>query len=734
MKKSAASLLVIILLFSLLSPSASAEAAEPIVKVKLVNYLGNKSSITIKPTGDYIVQESNTRLLNGKSYTIKYENQDQLTLLDGTSTIITTDQLHVIPLVETNFLSINDRPYLGSFQFVSENSKYVRPINNVYMEDYLKGVVPYEMMDGWKREALKAQAVAARTYALQRISRIIDDSINYQVYAGYKWLPNSTAAVEETRGRVLKVTNYYGKLVLADGLFSASNGGKTESNANVWGSTALSYLPIKDDPFDAQANIKWQFTVQKKQLEPANKTWSQMNEADAAIAGKIKSWMASHGYAGKELKLLGIPVLGFHTPKSGGRISKGDITVEFITKDKVDVNGAYVPQKLVYTDVPASQIRAMVGIDKMWSYLISNITETKDSITVSGLGNGHGVGLSQWGAQKRAEAGQNYSEILGFYYDGASLIQEYNERPIFTAPTLSPVESVTSGEQPGKEQTESLIEDTTPPIISSVSINVDNVKNKANLSFTINEASKLTLYIKDNQNKKDYVLENDPLNAGNVTKEIDLSSYVAGKYYFGIITVDESNNRSSALPSFEIIRTSASTTKTPTPATVKPVPAKDKTAPKISAAKVSVDNVKYKGSLTFKTNEAAYLTITLKDSRGKTIKTLKNYSYTKAGNIKQDFDLASLANGKYTVAISATDKSKNRSSSSSSFTVIKKAKTKTGKVTATRLNMRASASTRAKVVFTLKKYQNVTILSTSGSWYKVKYSTKTGYVSKAYIK
>ncbi|WP_438825624.1 SH3 domain-containing protein [Neobacillus drentensis] len=84
--------------------------------------------------------------------------------------------------------------------------------------------------------------------------------------------------------------------------------------------------------------------------------------------------------------------------------------------------------------------------------------------------------------------------------------------------------------------------------------------------------------------------------------------------------------------------------------------------------------------------------------------------------------------------MSATDTSKNRASVTTTFTVKKVVKTKTGKVTVSRLNVRSSASTKSKVIGSLKKNQTVTIVSTSGSWHKIKYGKTTGYVSKSYIK
>ncbi len=597
MKKLGACFLALLLLINVLIPSVSAEKLEPKIKVKLVNYFGNKTEVTIKPTGEYLIDQSIVRLTTGKSYLVKY-NKNKITILDGTTPLFTSDTVKLLPLKETNYLAINNRNYLGSFQFVPENSKYVRPINEIFMEDYLKGVVPSEMYAEWHREALKTQAVAARTYAFSYQGVTIDDTINYQVYGGYNWHPNSTAAVYETKGEVIKVN---GRLISA--VFSASNGGKTESNANSWNTSPVSYLTIKEDKYDAKT--AWDFSVKKQQFIPAKLSWSQMKENDTTITNTIKAWMANHGYAEKEIKITAIPVLSLHTPTSGGRVSKGDITVEFFTKDKVDEKGSFIPQKKEYKNVAASQIRAMVGNRIMKSYLVTNKTETDETITVKGLGDGHGVGLSQWGAQNRAMIGnQKYDEILGFYYEGAAIVKEYSERPL-----------------------------------------------------TVVQAP------------------------GNTNE-----------------------------------------------------PKKDKTAPKISSVKVSVDNKKNKGAISFKVNETAKVTVYIKNNSGRTLSYLKKDVSTKAGTTKLGYSTASLGNGRYSVVISAADSNKNRSSVTTTFNVKKVVKTKTGKVTASRLNVRATASTKSKVIGTLKKNQSVTIVSTNGTWKKIKYGKTTGYVSSKYIK
>lgn len=717
LKKFSAGLLALLLLLNVLIPGVSAENMEPKIKVKLVNYIGNKTELTIKPSGDYFVEQTNVRLITGKTYLVKFD-KSKITIADGTASIYTADTVSLLPVNETDYLSINNRNYLGSFKFVPENSKYVRPINELYMEDYLKGVVPSEMYAGWNREALKAQTVAARTYAFTYKSVIIDDTINYQVYGGFNWHPNSTAAVDETKGEVLKVNS---RLISA--VFSASNGGKTESNANIWGSTALSYLPIKEDEFDSKTS--WKFSISKKQFDPANLSWTGMKEKDTTITNTIKAWMSTHGYAGKEIKITAVPVVSLHTTTSGGRVSKGDITVEFFTKDKVDENGSYIPQKLEYKNVSASQVRAMVGIRTMLSYLVTDITVTADTITVSGLGDGHGVGLSQWGAQNRAEVGkQKYNEILAFYYDGAALVKEYNDRPqtVVQVPA-EPTEQETTEpviQPPVEPEVEPPIKDLTAPKISEVKVNVDHTKNKAFILFKTNEMAKVTVYLKDSKGKILTYLSKDVLTkAGTITKEYSSYSLPKGKYYAGIITVDMSNNKSSTLLSFEV---------------KKVVPVKDKTAPKLSSVMASVDNKKNKAVISFKTNETAKVTVYIKNSSGKILSYLKKDVLTKAGTINQTYSTTSLGNGKYSFVMAATDTSKNRSSVTTTFYVKKVAKTKTGKVKVTRLNVRSAASTKSKVIGTLKKNQSVTIVSSTGSWYKIKFGKKTGYVSKTYIK
>ncbi len=140
------------------------------------------------------------------------------------------------------------------------------------LRNYLKGVVPNEMPALWHMEAVKAQTIAARTYALRNQSRVIDDTVSYQVYGGAEGHPNSNKAISETTGIVLKYNNS-----LVDAVFSSSNGGVTELNSNAWAtSQTLPYFAIEEDPFDPKT--KWEINIDKQQIDLSGKDLSKPDD------------------------------------------------------------------------------------------------------------------------------------------------------------------------------------------------------------------------------------------------------------------------------------------------------------------------------------------------------------------------------------------------------------------------------------------------------------------------
>jgi SpoIID/LytB domain protein len=424
MKKFIVYVLTAVFFLTSLPESNSATGVEPTIQVKLVNYLGNQTEVRIKPLGDYETNNRGMVLKSGSLYTLKAE-KGQIALYEGKNRLQGFSTFEASPLNDDHTLTINDRPYLGSFQFGLEKGMYIRPVNSVSMENYVKGVVPNEMPASWHEEALKVQAVAARTYVMSYIHKVIDDTINYQVYGGKNWHPNSSQAVDGTAGEVLK---HNGRLISA--VFSASNGGMTESNGNAWGNTSVSYLRIKEDPFDPK--MVWNLSFNKTQIDLTGKDllnpdawWTVTKESDSVLSSNIKRWLQQNGFANKDIKITGIPEFSLHSPTSGGRVSKGSITVEFVVRDVKTSDGKLAVQTLKLTDVSASRIRAIAGNRVILSYLVDKVSHSGNTIQLQGRGDGHGVGMSQYGAKKAAELGKTYKNILAFYYEGTVLVKEY---------------------------------------------------------------------------------------------------------------------------------------------------------------------------------------------------------------------------------------------------------------------------------------------------------------------
>ncbi|PFL00543.1 hypothetical protein COJ01_14180 [Priestia megaterium] len=440
------SLLITFSYSAAIKPVQAAET-EPTVSVKLKNYLGNQSSIKIKPSQSYTIADSKVTLQANTEYEVKVAGS-KVKLLHNQEVLGEFDSFTAKPSTYEAFLSINKRNYLGNVQFTDESSKYVRPINTIPMEDYLKGVVPKEVYTSWHADALKSQAVAARTYALSYASKIIDDTTSFQVYGGYEWYNSTSSAVDETFGKVLK---YNGALI--NSVFSSSNGGIIESDYNAWGKASNPYFQVKTDPYDPQT--KWSLTVQKQQIDLSTKDlknpnswWSQTKEADEKIAGKIKAQMqTATQFKGKDIKIVGISKISLYQPTSGQRMSKGDISVTYVMKGEVGQDNKLAVKTWSRTGDKADNIRFMLDGIRFKSLMVTNQKADTQTITIEGKGNGHGVGLSQFGANAMAAQGKTYTDILNFYYPGVSLVSHYADKyPRVTIPDPAQVDPIKAGD------------------------------------------------------------------------------------------------------------------------------------------------------------------------------------------------------------------------------------------------------------------------------------------------
>jgi stage II sporulation protein D len=447
---------VVVIMSIILFSGNSALAQSNSVSVKLTNYLGNLTEINFSVSGSYRVAESDTLLSSGVMYTSKIEGAKIVLYKNGTKIGSYTDAFTVVPTINKSndgYVTIKgDKKYLGEVKFDIDGN-YIRPINTLSLEDYLKGVVPSEMPASWGDakygglEALKAQAVAARTYVLRKGSWEIDDSQSNQVYKGYDWHPNTTRAVEETQGDVLMYGDSY-----ANALYSSSNGGLILSNKNSWGTALVPYFTTKADPYDPKISphIGWSFDLEKRQIDTSSLDltkpdlwWNDVDEVDNEI-DNIKAWLKANGKIsnGDDIKIVGVPSISFTIPNSSfnsNDILKGSIKLEYFLKNSSgfvkDSDGKIKTHTLTVTD-ESYTIRFMIGTTLMKGPYVTNVRlydvgTPKERFIVYGNGFGHGIGMSQYGAYQMSKENLKYNQILDFYYSGTNLINKLDLNDYF---------------------------------------------------------------------------------------------------------------------------------------------------------------------------------------------------------------------------------------------------------------------------------------------------------------
>lgn len=277
-----------------------------------------------------------------------------------------------------------ENTYRGTFSFHKEGDKLVI-VNYVTLKNYLKGVIPTEVYASWPEETLKAQAVAARTYAVNQIiherntnpDRVweIDDTVMYQAYMGYSREHKRTSkAVEETEGEFM--TDSAGNVITA--YFSADSGGHTEKAVNVWG-VDLDYTPSKPEVYNLSLiKSKWTREYSMEEIEKR------------LIKRKIIT---------SDFKLKDFEVIEY---TESGRMLK--VLVSSEEGRQIEVQG----EKFRY------------GM-ALKSSLVTFTKLKNGNYQLDGLGWGHGVGMNQNGAMVLAKHIKwDYKQILNFYYEGIS--------------------------------------------------------------------------------------------------------------------------------------------------------------------------------------------------------------------------------------------------------------------------------------------------------------------------
>ncbi|HML47928.1 MAG TPA: SpoIID/LytB domain-containing protein, partial [Clostridia bacterium] len=312
--------------------------------------------------------------------------------------------------------------YPGDLQFlVRDGVPYV--ICHVFVEDYLYGVVPYEMSNTFPLEALKAQAVTARTYALRRMASAsgnyydLRDTTSDQVYRGTPGgYSSSKDAVDGTAGQVLMYGSDYCVVY-----YSSSNGGQTESAEHAWGGSGSVYLSLKDDPYDLanpsatvrQATIYSTFTNNSAVLQSL---LAQRLSAQQGVSASITT-------------------IESVTPESPRYALPSRLYTQMRFMLRCNNGQAYAVTVPIFGTLDGTLGLSMSGLQNE----LFTVATTSAGFRIMARRYGHGVGLSQYGASQMASEGMNYLTILGFYFNGATLVQHnFIHEDGTVTPTASP--------------------------------------------------------------------------------------------------------------------------------------------------------------------------------------------------------------------------------------------------------------------------------------------------------
>ncbi len=314
---------------------------------------------------------------------------------------------------------LGNRRFSGDLRIVNKGT-ILRVVNHLPLEKYLKSVVGGEMPKSWPIEALKAQAVASRTYALNKLKRKnkldydLKSGTSNQVYLGIEAETNSTRrAVDSTRSIVLA---YKGSLI--DAVFHTCSGKQTESSVSVWNKDKPYLKSVNDFDQDVVA-CKWEKIIRQKELK----------EIFSKIGGVnvIRVLSRSESDRAKRIKVYGPRGVILFTGKEARELFRLRSTlVSFQMMPNVANNQKNI--KLKYYSLPKlEESEESSNFSDNTIYILDGSTPLPsipedDFLLIKGIGSGHGVGMSQWGAKYMAENGNNYRSILKHFYKGIRIL------------------------------------------------------------------------------------------------------------------------------------------------------------------------------------------------------------------------------------------------------------------------------------------------------------------------
>ena len=451
---------------------AKAEASEYIsngYSNAVAGYYKNDWAVIIYGYENMSAANSAASALGGKAL-----SPSDVTILDidGNPILLIADSdAYFMGTGSTPVVDLGARSYRGIIDFIHNSDGTITAVNVIDLEEYLYGVVASEIPSSYEYEAIKAQACAARTYALYKWNRESDigydicDSTHCQAYMGYDYEDSTTRqAVIDTEGELI----YYNGSPI-EALFFSSSGGYTEDAVNVWG-TDVAYLKAVDDSQEINCP-EWERTITLDDLDNLiqtngynigsatgmritidNKTNRVQKleilgtegiktitlEACRTVFGSVGSSFNSRNYtitngvveSGGKTETVTSNVIGtfISEPLEGFKVGRdyvigADCAVIYSNASGAKAYG-YDGKEIDLDDIPNIDdlITTTTTVTTSNSTSGTTVISSKGStIEIKGYGIGHGVGLSQMGANGMAKNGADYKEILKHYYTGVTV-------------------------------------------------------------------------------------------------------------------------------------------------------------------------------------------------------------------------------------------------------------------------------------------------------------------------
>lgn len=368
--------------------------------------------------------------------------------------------INIIPVGNTKIIVIINGQkyrYRGNIEIVIDRDyKKLNVINIIGIEEYLYGVLKKEISPRWPTETLKAQAVAARTYAIFNMNKYIDKGYNIsastdsQAYGGVNHEdPLTNSAVDKTRGIIVV---YKGKTINA--VYHSDSGGYTEDSENVWGSY-VPYLRSVKSKFEEKVSPPhhtWSYSINEKDLtEKLQKQGYTVNSvvsieaANRSETGRISELV----FITDNNEVINMKANDFRSLIGANLIRSTLFNIEVIGKELNITEDTEDKKEIGDKEEQRKSTKEILEQKKDWTIkeLLELMKKNKEErekekkVEVSeaeiaksntpltfvffGSGNGHGVGMSQWGAYGMALQGSGYQDILKYYYQGINITKKY---------------------------------------------------------------------------------------------------------------------------------------------------------------------------------------------------------------------------------------------------------------------------------------------------------------------